>query len=45
MHIFGKGAHGSGLGSGDASLDAWPGLLESWLRGLGLFTPISAPAR
>ncbi len=35
MHIFAHGAHGSGLGSGNAALDVWPGLLENWLRGLG----------
>jgi acetyl esterase/lipase len=36
MHIFAHGQHGSGLGMGDASLDQWPGLLESWLRAQGL---------
>jgi len=35
-HIFAKGPHGYGLGRGDASLDQWPGLLESWLRAQGL---------
>jgi acetyl esterase/lipase len=35
-HIFAKGPHGFGLGKGDASLDQWPGLLESWLRAQGL---------
>jgi len=38
MHIFANGAHGSGLGKGDAALDQWPGLLETWLRGHGLLT-------
>jgi len=38
MHIFAKGGHGSGLGKGDASLDQWPGLLETWLRAQGLLT-------
>lgn len=38
MHIFAKGGHGSGLGKGDASLDQWPGLLETWLRAQGLMT-------
>ena len=38
MHIFAHGAHGSGLGTGDAVLDQWPGLLESWLRAQGLLT-------
>ena len=37
-HIFASGAHGSGLGKGNASLDQWPGLLETWLRGKGLLT-------
>lgn len=35
-HIFAHGAHGSGLGKGDAALDQWPGLLETWLRAQGL---------
>jgi acetyl esterase/lipase len=35
-HVFANGAHGSGLGKGDASLDAWPMLLEDWLRAQGL---------
>lgn len=39
MHLFGHGRHGSGLGLGDASLDLWPVLLESWLRNRGLLTP------
>jgi acetyl esterase/lipase len=39
LHIFAKGPHGSGLGLGDASLDQWPGLLESWLRAQGMLTP------
>ena len=38
MHLFGHGRHGSGLGLGDASLDLWPALLESWLRSRGLLT-------
>jgi acetyl esterase/lipase len=38
MHIFAKGAHGSGLGSGDNALDQWPALLEAWLRAQGLLT-------
>jgi acetyl esterase/lipase len=36
MHIFANGSHGSGLGSGDPSLDQWPNLLENWLRARGL---------
>lgn len=39
MHIFGTGRHGSGLGLGDPALDAWPGLLEAWLRARGLLPP------
>jgi len=38
MHIFASGAHGSGLGKGDAALDQWPALLEAWLRAQGLLT-------
>ena len=37
-HIFPNGAHGSGLGKGDPSLDQWPSLLETWLRTQGLLT-------
>ena len=37
-HIFTHGAHGSGLGKGDAALGQWPSLLETWLRGQGLLT-------
>jgi acetyl esterase/lipase len=37
-HIFASGAHGSGLGKGDAALDEWPNLLEIWLRAQGLLT-------
>ncbi|HEX4319368.1 MAG TPA: alpha/beta hydrolase [Acidobacteriaceae bacterium] len=36
IHIFAYGAHGTGLGSGDPSLDQWPNLLENWLRARGL---------
>jgi acetyl esterase/lipase len=43
MHIFGSGRHGSGLGLGDPSLDAWPGLLEGWLRARGLLPPPKRP--
>jgi acetyl esterase/lipase len=37
-HIFAKGPHGTGLGTGDASLDQWPRLLETWLRAQGLLS-------
>lgn len=37
-HIFENGPHGTGLGSGDAALDQWPSLLETWLRANGLLT-------
>ncbi len=43
MHIFMTGRHGSGLGLGNAALDAWPGLLEAWLRGRGLLPPPPPP--
>jgi acetyl esterase/lipase len=35
-HLFANGPHGTGLGKGDASLDQWPELLETWLRAQGL---------
>ena len=35
IHIFRKGEHGSGLGTGDPALDLWPVLLEQWLRDTG----------
>jgi acetyl esterase/lipase len=38
IHIFAKGPHGSGLGLGEASLDQWPNLLETWLRAQGQLT-------
>jgi acetyl esterase/lipase len=38
-HIFETGNHGSGLGKGNAALDQWPSLLETWLRARGLMTP------
>jgi acetyl esterase/lipase len=37
-HIFPNGTHGSGFGKGDAVLDQWPVLLETWLRTQGLLT-------
>jgi acetyl esterase/lipase len=37
-HVFASGAHGSGLGRGNLSLDQWPDLLETWLRDKGLLT-------
>jgi acetyl esterase/lipase len=39
MHVFAKGGHGTGLGEGDPNLDAWPVLLESWMRAHGLLVP------
>ncbi len=42
MHIFAHGPHGSGLGLGDAAMDQWPALLETWLRSQGLLTPASS---
>lgn len=38
LHVFANGHHGSGLGRGDAVLDQWPNLLETWLRADGLLT-------
>lgn len=37
-HVFPKGPHGTGFGKGDAVLDQWPALLETWLRTQGLLT-------
>jgi acetyl esterase/lipase len=42
-HIFANGSHGTGLGKGDAALDQWPALLETWLRAQGLL-PEDRPA-
>jgi acetyl esterase/lipase len=42
MHVFANGAHGSGLGKGDAALDQWPALLETWLRAQGLLNAASS---
>ena len=44
MHLFRHGAHGSGLGKGDASLDLWRDLLEAWLRAQGWLTSEHATA-
>ena len=44
IHIFAHGSHGSGLGMGNATLDQWPNLLESWLRDRGLLTPMATAA-
>jgi acetyl esterase/lipase len=44
-HIFAKGPHGTGLGKGDAALDQWPGLLETWLRAQGLLTRDNAAVK
>jgi acetyl esterase/lipase len=43
MHIFANGHHGTGLGRGNAALDQWPALLETWLRAQGLM-PSDKPA-
>lgn len=39
-HIFAHGQHGTGLGTGDPSLDQWPALLETWLRKQGLIPEV-----
>jgi acetyl esterase/lipase len=44
-HVFAHGPHGFGLGMGDASLDQWPGLLETWLRAQGLLAPEKPAAK
>jgi acetyl esterase/lipase len=39
-HIFAHGQHGTGLGTGDPSLDQWPALLETWLRKQGMIPAV-----
>jgi acetyl esterase/lipase len=39
-HIFAHGQHGTGMGTGDPSLDQWPTLLETWLRKQGLMPEV-----
>jgi acetyl esterase/lipase len=39
-HIFAHGGHGTGLGRGDAALDQWPALLETWLTAQGFIPGI-----
>jgi acetyl esterase/lipase len=39
-HIFAHGQHGTGMGTGDPSLDQWPALLETWLRKQGLIPEV-----
>ena len=39
-HIFAHGSHGTGLGTGDPSLDQWPRLLETWLRAQALIPAV-----
>ena len=43
LHIFEHGHHGVGFGNGDVALGAWPALLDTWLRGRGLFAPNPNP--
>ena len=38
MHIFGSGAHGIGLGTGDPDSSTWFELLNNWLRRNGFLT-------
>jgi hypothetical protein len=45
LHVFRSGAHGSGLGVGDPSLDEWPSLLEHWLRDQGLLSAATGNAK
>jgi len=39
-HVFAHGQHGTGLGTGDPSLDQWPELLETWLRKQGMIPAV-----
>ena len=38
MHVFGRGEHGIGLGSGDPDTGVWFSLLHKWIRRLGFLT-------
>lgn len=44
MHLFARGAHGSGLGGSSPALQIWPEALDAWLRARG-YTDRRAPAR
>ncbi|APW63955.1 alpha/beta hydrolase [Paludisphaera borealis] len=52
LHIFEKGQHGLGLGTGakqfkigpNPAFQAWPKLCETWLKGQGFLTKPAAPA-
>jgi acetyl esterase/lipase len=51
LHLFEKGVHGLGLGSGwknripaNPAFEAWPKLCETWLKGQG-FLDLPAPSR
>ena len=43
LHAFASGPHGTGLGSADPALTAWPALLENWLRARGLIGGAARP--
>jgi acetyl esterase/lipase len=43
LHLFRHGAHGVGLGKGDAALEQWPVLLAAWLRDQGLLSKAAPP--
>jgi hypothetical protein len=36
LHVFGNGAHGWGMNQDGFTSDAWPMLLENWMRWRGL---------
>ena len=36
LHVFEKGGHGFGLGSGRSAVDKWPGLCIDWMRTEGI---------
>lgn len=38
LHVFGRGAHGTGMAPGDPGLGQWPELLHGWLRTTGFLT-------
>jgi len=44
MHMFGRGAHSSGVGGISQALSFWPLLLDNWLRGEGFLGGDNTPA-
>ncbi|MBI2435984.1 MAG: alpha/beta hydrolase [Candidatus Hydrogenedentes bacterium] len=43
LHVFQRGRHGLGMGSGDPAFAAWPGLFLEWLRTQGVLPAAVKP--